>query len=170
MLQDFKDRASITRWNQNIEELFKVFNYIYFAEFLLKIVAMGAFMHKNAYFREPWNWLDFTVVLVGILEVSPLPNLQIKAIRSLRVLRPLRSINALPSMKKLVSGLINSIPSLLNAILFMSFIFIQFAIFGTEQFGGAYHNQCRTTPKPINGSWQIDQKVERLCSADRTGQ
>lgn len=107
---------------------------------------MGAFMHRNAYFREPWNWLDFTVVLVGILEVTPLPNIQIKAIRSFRVLRPLRSVNALPSMKKLVSGLINSIPSLLNAILFMSFIFIQFAIIGTGQFGGAYHNQCRTTP------------------------
>jgi hypothetical protein len=134
-----------------------VFNYIYFAEFALKILAMGAFLHKNAYFREPWNWLDFTVVVVGIMEVTPLPNLQLKAIRGLRVLRPLRSINAFPSMKKLVTGLINAIPSLLNAIFFMSFIFMQFAIFGTEQFGGAYYKRCRSSPKPENGSWSIDQ-------------
>lgn len=51
----------------------------------------------------------------------------------------------------------------------MSFIFMQFAIFGTEQFGGAYHNQCRATQKPVNGTWQIIQNVNRLCSSDGSG-
>jgi len=156
IIQDYNDRDAKTSWNQNIAKLFLAFNCVYFLEFMFKIIAMGAITHKNGYFREPWNWLDFMVVVVGIIEVTPLPNLQIKAIRSFRVLRPLRSINSFPSMKKLVNGLINSIPSLLNTILFMSFIFIQFAIFGTEQFGGAYHNQCRMTEKPINGTWPID--------------
>ena len=81
-------------------------------------------MHKNAYLRDPWNWLDFTVGVVGILEVTPLPNFQLKALRSLRVLRPLRSINVLPSMKKLITGLIDALPSLLHAIMFMCFIFL----------------------------------------------
>jgi len=124
MMQDFEDRDSKTKWNQNIDLIFLVFNSVYFAEFILKVVAMGAVLHKNSYFRDPWNWLDFTVVVVGVMEVTPLPNLQLKALRSLRVLRPLRSINALPSMKKLVTGLIDSVPSLLNAIIFMCFIFL----------------------------------------------
>lgn len=135
-------------------------------EFLLKIIAMGAVRHRNSYFREPWNWLDFTVVVVGIMEVSPLPNLQLKAIRALRVLRPLRSINVFPSMKKLVASLIHSIPSLFNALLFMCFIFLQFAIFGTEQFGGAYYQRCRTTKLPVDGVWPINRTEKRLCSLD----
>lgn len=85
---------------------------------------MGAFMHKNSYFRDAWNWIDFTVVVVGIIEITPLPYLKLKALRGLRVLRSLRSISALPSMKKLITGLFDSIPSLINALMFMGFIFL----------------------------------------------
>jgi hypothetical protein len=98
------------------------------------------------------------------MEVSPLPDVNLKAIRSLRVLRPLRTINSLPGMRKLVHSFLDSIPSMLNALLFMFFIFLQFAIFGSEQFGGAYFSRCRTSPKPKDGIWPINLEVQRICA------
>ena len=50
-------------------------DYFYLAEFVIKVISMGAFMHYNSYFRSAWNWLDFAVVIVGIFEVSPLPDM-----------------------------------------------------------------------------------------------
>lgn len=85
---------------------------------------MGGFMHYNSYFRSAWNWLDFLVVVVGIFEVSPLPDINIHSIRALRVIRPLKTIKQYPSMRKLVSGLLGSIKSLGNVLLFMFFIFL----------------------------------------------
>lgn len=40
--------------------------------------------------------------------------LNLKALRILRVIRPLRSIKAIPSMRKLVSTLLKSLPELGN--------------------------------------------------------
>lgn len=42
-----------------------VFAAIYTVEMILKIIAKGFCMHKFAYLRDPWNWLDFVVVILG---------------------------------------------------------------------------------------------------------
>jgi hypothetical protein len=56
--------------------------------------------------------------------------INLKALRNLRVLRPLKSINAIPSMRRLVGTLINSMPELANVAIFLSFIFTLFGILG----------------------------------------
>ena len=42
-----------------------VFLIIYTIEMVLKIIAMGFFMRKHSYLRDPWNVLDFVVVCAG---------------------------------------------------------------------------------------------------------
>jgi hypothetical protein len=42
-----------------------VFFSIYFLEVIMKIMARGLVMDKHTYLRDPWNWLDFMVVLIG---------------------------------------------------------------------------------------------------------
>jgi Ion transport protein len=54
----------------------------------------------------------------------------IKALRILRVLRPLRSLKAIPSMRRLVSTLLQSIPEVGNAGIFIVFVTTLFAILG----------------------------------------
>lgn len=56
--------------------------------------------------------------------------IKLKALRSLRALRPLRSITQIPSMKKLVSALIQSLPDFMNVAFFLVFVFALFAILG----------------------------------------
>jgi hypothetical protein len=41
------------------------FLIIYTIEMILKVIALGFVMEKNSYLRDPWNILDFIVVLFG---------------------------------------------------------------------------------------------------------
>ena len=40
-----------------------VFLAIYTAEMSIRCLARGFILTKHMYLREPWNWLDFIVVL-----------------------------------------------------------------------------------------------------------
>ena len=42
-----------------------VFAAIYTLEMILKIISKGFALHKYAYLRDSWNWLDFVVVILG---------------------------------------------------------------------------------------------------------
>lgn len=107
------------------------FIVVFTIECTLKIVATGFVLHPNAYLRDPWNWIDFLVVVTGIIELTPTSGISLSALRTLRVLRPLKSISAVPSMKKLIQGMIDSVSALFYAIVFMGFVFINFGIYGT---------------------------------------
>lgn len=101
---------------------------------MIKIIAKGLFLHKNSYFRDGWNLLDFLVVFTTILELLLMQNntnlRSIKVLRVLRALRPLKSINAIPSMKKLINILFKSAPKLLSVIGLLGFVIILLGIFG----------------------------------------
>jgi hypothetical protein len=89
-------------------------------------------MHYNSYLRDAWNWIDFSVVIVSVIELTASSSVDLKALRTLRVLRPLRSINSFPAMKRIVSSLAKSMASLGYSVLFMSFIFLLFGILGVN--------------------------------------
>ena len=47
-----------------------IFTLIFTMEAVLRIIAMCFFKHKNSYLKDPWNWLDFTVVCIGVIELT----------------------------------------------------------------------------------------------------
>ena len=166
LLQDYADPESSK--NLMLDRFQLNFIVVFTIECVLKIIAMGFILHPNAYLRDPWNWIDFLVVVTGIIELTPTSGLSLSALRTLRVLRPLKSISAVPSMKKLIQGMIDSVSALFYAIVFMIFVFINFAIFGTQQFGGAYYQRCRTTEDSVGGIWPYTISPESLCGSTGT--
>ena len=48
-----------------------VFTLVFLAECGIKIIAMGFIKHKNAYLRDYWNWMDFLIVIVSVLSLTP---------------------------------------------------------------------------------------------------
>ena len=42
-----------------------IFLVIYTLESCIKIIAKGFILNSYTYLRNPWNWLDFTVILSG---------------------------------------------------------------------------------------------------------
>lgn len=137
---DYSDRDDSKFSNKLLSIFGRIFTVIFLIEAMVKILAMGFVIHKNAYLRDPWNVLDFIVAIIGIVDLLPnVPNL--KALRTLRVFRPLKSINAVPSMRRLVSTLIISLPELGSVVVFLFFIFLLFGIFGLYQFEGETYVQ-----------------------------
>ena len=129
---DYNDRDNKLDHNKLLERIGQVFTILFSVEMTLKILAQGFILHYNAYLRDAWNWLDFVVVITGIMEMMELSWFKVRALRTLRVLRPLRSIKAFPKMRKLVSSLVGSVSSLFNAVVFMLFIFMLFGILGIQ--------------------------------------
>ena len=99
------------------EKIEFAFLIIFTIEMSLKILAMGFVAGKHTYLRDSWNILDFTVVVMGWAS-NLLGGNDISAIRTLRVLRPLRTINYLKGMRILVRSIMNSIPKLVDVLIF----------------------------------------------------
>ena len=168
LFYDYEDPENKGSWNKTNEAINTIFGVFYFLECALKILAQGFILHENAYLRSLWNWMDFSVVLAWVIEIVMQGNSSFKALRGLRVLRPLRSLKMWRAMRKLIQGLIDAIPSLIWAVIFMVFVFLQFAIFGTIQFNGAYYDVCRLTEEPLDdGTWPIDFENLQVCSPQR---
>ncbi|XP_051792446.1 voltage-dependent T-type calcium channel subunit alpha-1G isoform X4 [Erpetoichthys calabaricus] len=126
-----------------ILQKFDDFIFAFFAvEMLIKMIALGIF-GKKCYLGDTWNWLDFFIVLAGMLEYSlNLQNASFSAVRTVRVLRPLRAINRVPSMRILVTLLLDTLPMLGNVLLLCFFVFFIFGIVGVQLWAGLLRNRC----------------------------
>ncbi|KAK7122565.1 hypothetical protein R3I94_019619 [Phoxinus phoxinus] len=122
---------------------FDDFIFAFFAvEMVIKMVALGIF-GKKSYLGDTWNRLDFFIVLAGMLEYSlNLQNVSFSAVRTVRVLRPLRAINRVPSMRILVTLLLDTLPMLGNVLLLCFFVFFIFGIVGVQLWAGLLRNRC----------------------------
>ena len=117
---------------------------VYTVELATKVVAYGFLMHRHSYLRDPWCQLDFVVVSLAWLPIL-LPSWRganVNVIRSVRALRPLRALKRLPGMPALVGSILGVLPRMRDVGMLCAFIFIVFAIVGTELFKGDLHYRC----------------------------
>lgn len=54
--------------NNYLDTIGIFFTVFFTIECGIKIIAMGFIMHKNAYLRDGWNWIDFFVVVISLIE------------------------------------------------------------------------------------------------------
>jgi hypothetical protein len=118
------------------------FLVIFFSEFLLKALMHGIYWeHSQAYFRVVFNWLDFSLLLVQVLEFL-WPN-GVKSLRILRILRPLRIlrlVDKITSLKLILAALATSGSKLLAISLIWGFFYVIFALVGVFLFGGSLYS------------------------------
>ncbi|XP_066522110.1 voltage-dependent T-type calcium channel subunit alpha-1G isoform X2 [Hoplias malabaricus] len=158
-----------------ILEDFDDFIFAFFAvEMVIKMVALGIF-GKKCYLGDTWNRLDFFIVLAGMLEYSlNLQNVSFSAVRTVRVLRPLRAINRVPSMRILVTLLLDTLPMLGNVLLLCFFVFFIFGIVGVQLWAGLLRNRCFvpenfTFPENLHKYYHTENDDENpfICSQPR---
>ncbi|CAN0379712.1 unnamed protein product [Lampetra planeri] len=127
-----------------------VFTGVFTFEMVFKMIDLGLVLHRGAYFRDPWNILDFIVVSGALLAFafSGPKNRKggkggkdlntIKSLRVLRVLRPLKTIKRLPKLKAVFDCVVNSLKNVLNIlIVYILFMFI-FAVIAVQLFKGRF--------------------------------
>nr|XP_028603310.1 sodium channel protein type 1 subunit alpha isoform X2 [Podarcis muralis] len=125
-------------WTKNVEY---TFTGIYTFESLIKILARGFCIDGFTFLRDPWNWLDFTVITFAyITEFVNLGN--VSALRTFRVLRALKTISVIPGLKTIVGALIQSVKKLSDVMILTVFCLSVFALIGLQLFMGNLRHKC----------------------------
>lgn len=104
MLQDpTKDPTPFDNFLENI------FLALYSLEMVVKILGLGFVFNDGAYLREPWNILDFVIVVSSYPALFEKANpdssdsgFSLSGLRAFRVMRPLKTISSVKGLKVLV--------------------------------------------------------------------
>uniref|UniRef100_A0A7M4FKH2 Sodium channel protein n=1 Tax=Crocodylus porosus TaxID=8502 RepID=A0A7M4FKH2_CROPO len=138
-------------WTKNVEY---TFTGIYTFESLIKILARGFCLENFTFLRDPWNWLDFTVITFAyVTEFVNLGN--VSALRTFRVLRALKTISVIPGLKTIVGALIQSVKKLSDVMILTVFCLSVFALIGLQLFMGNLRHKCLQWP-PDNSTFEIN--------------
>ena len=97
-------------------------------------IALRLYVNRLAYFRDPWNVFDFTVVAIALVPASG----PLAVLRALRILRVLRLITLVPSMKRVVGGLLAALPGLTSVMGIICIIFYVAAVIATKLFAADF--------------------------------
>lgn len=116
--------------NHAIGGFLTVVDHVALAIFFLEIAAK-LLVYRLAYFKDPWNVFDFTIVAIALLPVSG----GLSVMRALRILRALRIISVVPAMRRVVEALLHAVPSLGAVMALLAIIFYICAVMTTKLFG-----------------------------------
>ncbi|XP_033022285.1 sodium channel protein type 1 subunit alpha isoform X1 [Lacerta agilis] len=134
----FMTLSNPPEWTKNVEY---TFTGIYTFESLVKILARGFCIDGFTFLRDPWNWLDFTVITFAyVTEFVDLGN--VSALRTFRVLRALKTISVIPGLKTIVGALIQSVKKLSDVMILTVFCLSVFALIGLQLFMGNLRHKC----------------------------
>ncbi|XP_061092063.1 sodium channel, voltage-gated, type I-like, alpha isoform X13 [Conger conger] len=138
----FMTLSNPPEWAKNVEY---TFTGIYTFESLIKILARGFCVGKFTFLRDPWNWLDFCVIVMAyVTEFVNLGN--VSALRTFRVLRALKTISVIPGLKTIVGALIQSVKKLSDVMILTVFCLSVFALIGLQLFMGNLRQKCIRLP------------------------
>lgn len=128
-----------------------IFQGIYTAELVLKVVAMGFIFNEGAYMRDLWNIFDLIIVAFGYFQYMDMGGggFDLRPLRVFRVLRPLRTVTSIEGLRILMAALAGAIPMLLNAVIILIFFFTIFAIAGLQMWYGILKKRCMETATGI---------------------
>ncbi|KAG8585452.1 hypothetical protein GDO81_005034 [Engystomops pustulosus] len=142
-------------WSKQVEY---TFTGIYTFESLVKIIARGFCIDGFTFLRDPWNWLDFSVIMMAyITEFVNLGN--VSALRTFRVLRALKTISVIPGLKTIVGALIQSVKKLSDVMILTVFCLSVFALIGLQLFMGHLRRKCVV--------WPINMDEQYLANGSR---
>jgi hypothetical protein len=114
--------------------------FIFMVEFMSKAIGFGFLFTPRSYIKDPWNKLDFIVIMATILGYVPgQEDSQLGRILRLgRCLRPLRMINRNEGMKVIITAVIGSLGVNLSVVGLMGMLFLIFGILGVNLFAGQF--------------------------------
>ena len=102
---------------------------IFVIELLLRLYA-----HGLKFFKDPWSLFDFAIVGIALVpSTGPM-----SVLRSLRILRVLRLISVVPSLRRVIGGLIAALPGMGSIVVLMALVFYVFAVMATKLFGETF--------------------------------
>ncbi|MDP3899013.1 MAG: ion transporter, partial [Mesorhizobium sp.] len=109
------------------------FDQFILAIFVLEVAARFV-VYRQTFFRDPWRIFDLVVVGFALLPTTG----SLSVLRALRILRVLRLVGMVPSLRRVVGGLIAALPGMGSIMLLLGLVYYVFAVMATKLFGAAF--------------------------------
>jgi voltage-gated sodium channel len=100
---------------------------VFVLELLLRFYGFGARL-----LRDPWSIFDTLVIGIALVPAAG----PLSVLRTLRVLRVLRLVSAVPSMRRVVSGLLAAVPGMASVASLLALVIFVAGVMATKLFGG----------------------------------
>ncbi len=97
-------------------------------------IAMRIYVHRLAFFKDPWSLFDFFVVAISLVPATE----EFSILRVLRVLRLFRLLTVVPQMRKIIGALVSVIPGIGSVASILLLLFYVFAIMATSMYGETF--------------------------------
>jgi hypothetical protein len=145
-------------WLQVLFRADVVITVLFSCEMFIRIIAMGFYnsgwsadrkvrVGERMYLNDPWNRLDFLIVLsswlTALIEIAGMNlGIELSTLRALRVLRLLRSLRFFSGIKTILVVVAEAIPYSLDVLSFMAFVAVVSGIIGVQMFRGRTLSRC----------------------------
>lgn len=138
--------AIMDRWGRVLITLDKLCLAVFLLELAVKCAA-----YRMRFWRSGWNAFDALVVGVALVPgAGPWA-----VLRSLRVLRVLRLLTVIPSLRKVVTAFLHSIPGLAGVVAVMAIFFYTAGVLATRFFGEVYPEWFGSLGKSLYTLFQV---------------
>ncbi|MEV8637741.1 ion transporter [Streptosporangium sp. NPDC051023] len=115
--------VAVERYGTALTVIDHVALYIFVAELLTRI-----YVYRGRFFLDPWNLFDTSIVTVSLLPVAS----GLSVLRALRILRALRLISVVPSLRRVVTALLNAVPGMTSIVLLLGLVLYVAAVMGAK--------------------------------------
>ena len=119
---------------------------VFVLEIGLRLIAS-----RGAFFRDPWSVFDFAVVAIALVPASG----PFAVLRALRVLRVLRVLTLVPSMRRVVGGLLAALPGLGSIAMVLLLVYYVFGVIATQVFGDRFPDWFGTLGRSLYTLFQV---------------
>lgn len=109
-----------------LEIIDRVILAIFVVEIVLRLYAF-----RLSFFRDPWSLFDFSIVAIALMPATG----PFTVLRALRILRVLRLISVVPSLRRVVGGLVSALPGIASIFVLLMLVFYVFAVMATKLYG-----------------------------------
>jgi voltage-gated sodium channel len=113
--------------------LLEAIDHAILAVFVIELTGR-IYVKRLAFFRDPWSLFDFFVVAVALAPSTG----NLSVLRALRILRVLRLITVVPSLRRVVGGLIAALPGMGSIVALLMLLYYVFSVMATKLFGEAF--------------------------------
>ncbi len=119
---------------------------IFVIEIGLRMIAFGL-----KFWRDPWSLFDFFVIVIALVPTTG----NFSVLRALRIIRVLRLVTVIPSMRRVVGGLLSAIPGMGTVAALLALLFYVYGVMATQLFGEQFPEWFGTIGASVYSLFQI---------------
>jgi voltage-gated sodium channel len=120
--------------------------FIFVGELLLRFIASS-----RTFFRSPWNIFDFIIVSIAFIPTNEV----FAVLRAVRVVRALRLVSIFPRLRRVVEGLIRSLPGIGSIGAILLIIMYVFAVMATKLYSASFPQWFGSLESSVFSLFQI---------------